>query len=59
MSGDLIEAERIAKNAGLRITCRRGVYRVWRDTIPKLTFIGERVNEAATLELVKKAARVL
>lgn len=57
MKPELQEAERIAQEKGLRITCKRGVFNVWRNTIPRLTFIGSRVSESAVLELVRKAAR--
>lgn len=53
---DHLEAERIAARAGLKVFRRRGVFLVYRDTIPKLTFIGQRVNARACLSLVKAAA---
>lgn len=56
---DLELARKIAKGAGLRITqSRPGVFNLWRDTVPKLTYIGQRVSASALLELVRKAARV-
>ena len=59
MNPDLKEAEILAKKAGLRITRpRSGIFNLFRNTIPKLTFVGQRVNERALLDLVRKVARV-
>lgn len=55
---DLALAEKIAKSHGMRITQKAGVFNVWRNTYPRLTFIGQKVNAAGVLDLVKKAARV-
>ena len=53
----LDEAFRLAKEHKLVIVSRREVYRVFRATVPHLTFIGERVDPEALLALVKRAAK--
>lgn len=55
----LQEAQTIAEHAGLRVTNpRKGIFNLYRNTTPKLTFIGQRVSPDAMLKLVKQAARV-
>lgn len=53
---DYSEARRLADSANLKIFCKNGVYRVYRNTMPRLTWIGDRVSADALLELVKRAA---
>lgn len=50
------EAYELAKESDLRITNRNEVYKVFRNTIPKLTFIGQAVDGAKLLAIVKRAA---
>ncbi len=52
----LDEAHALARLGNLRILTRRGVYQVYRNTVPKLTFIGEAVDSTKLLLIVRRAA---
>lgn len=53
----LEEAHAIAKRAQLRIVNKRGVFVVYRNTVPKLTYVGARVDAESLLALVRRAAQ--
>lgn len=59
----LEEAQQLAARHRLKVVPRRtssGAVRCWllyRDTLPRLTYIGERCNEKALLALVKSASK--
>lgn len=58
--GDLEAAKQLAKKSNLLIMAKRTssgavqTYRVFRATLPKPTFVGERINERSLLDLVRK-----
>lgn len=53
---NLAAAEELAKANGLRIVSRRGVYWVYRDTLPRWTYISQAVDVTKLLAIVKHAA---
>lgn len=55
----LDEAHELAAEGNLRILTRRGLYLVYRNTLPKLTYVGQAVDSTKLLALVRRAARKL
>lgn len=55
------QAQLLAKAAGMTVIAPRNqagkviAYNLFRNTQPKLTFIGQRVNEKALIELIRRA----
>lgn len=53
----LEEAHELAKEGNLRILNRNGLFKVYRNTLPRLTYVGQAVDSTKLLALVRRAAR--